>query len=122
MDVGIKAALGYNPRSTTEWKGERPSTRVGAIAILRENFIKSVKMQGLIQEGKKVIDEVEQITEVFIDILSGKYKMMVHVHKEDDVIVLIQLVREFGIKVVANHCADVYRTAVFAALKVLLFQ
>ena len=61
---------------------------MGAIAILRENFIKSVKMQGLIQEGKKVIDEVEQITEVFIDILSGKYKMMVHVHKEDDVIVL----------------------------------
>ncbi len=27
MDVGIKAALGYNPRSTMEWKGNRPSTR-----------------------------------------------------------------------------------------------
>lgn len=74
-------------------------------------------MQRLIQEEKKVIDEVEPITEAFIDILSGKYKMMVHVHKEDDVIVLIQLAREFGIKVVASHCADVYRTAVFAALK-----
>ena len=47
-------------------------------------------MQRLIQEEKKVIDEVEPITEAFIDILSGKYKMMVHVHKEDDVIVLIQ--------------------------------
>jgi len=44
-----------------------------------------------------VIDEVEPITEVFFDIFSGKYKMMVHVHKEDDVIVLIQLAREFGI-------------------------
>ncbi len=98
MDVGIKAALGYNPRSTTEWKGERPSTRMGAIAMLRENFIKARKMQRLIQEEKKVIDGVEPITEVFIDILSGKYKMMVHVHKEDDVIVLIQLVREFGIR------------------------
>ena len=74
-------------------------------------------MQRLIQEEKKVIDEVEPITEAFIDILSGKYKMMVHVHKEDDVIVFIQLAREFGIKVVASHCADVYRRAVFAALK-----
>ena len=40
-------------------------------------------MQRLIQEEKKVIDEVEPITKR-LDILSGKYKMMVHVHKEDD--------------------------------------
>jgi hypothetical protein len=45
MDVGIKAALGFNPRSTTEWKGERPPTRMGAITMLRENFIKARKMQ-----------------------------------------------------------------------------
>jgi imidazolonepropionase-like amidohydrolase len=117
MDVGIKAALGYNPRSTTKWKGDRPSTRMGAIALLRENFIKARKIQRLIHIEKKVIDEVEPITEVFIDILLGKYKMMVHVHKEDDIMVLIQLAKEFGIKVVANHCADVYRREVFEALK-----
>lgn len=117
MDVGIKAALGYNPRSTTEWKGDRPSTRMGAIAMLRENFIKARKMQRLIQIDRKVIDEVEPITEVFMDILSGKYKMMVHVHKEDDIMVLIQLANEFGIKAVANHCTDVYRKEVFEALK-----
>jgi imidazolonepropionase-like amidohydrolase len=117
MDVGIKAALGYNPRSTTKWKGDRPSTRMGAIALLRENFIKARKIQRLINIEKKVIDEVEPITEVFIDILLGKYKMMVHVHKEGDIMVLIQLAKEFGIKVVANHCADVYRREVFEALK-----
>ncbi len=33
--AGLKAAFGYNPRSTTSWKGQRPSTRMGAIAILR---------------------------------------------------------------------------------------
>jgi imidazolonepropionase-like amidohydrolase len=116
-DVGIKAALGYNPRSTTDWKGDRPSTRMGAVAMLRENFVKARKMERLIQTEKKVIDEVEPITEVFMDILSGKHKMMVHVHKEDDVMVLIQLANEFGINIVANHCADVYRKQVFAALK-----
>jgi len=96
MDVGIKAALGYNPRSTMEWKGNRPSTRMGAVAMLRENFIKARKMQALLQKEKKVIDEVEPITEVFMDILSGRFKMMFHVHKEDDIMVLIQLVKEFG--------------------------
>ena len=116
-DVGIKMALGYNPRSTTEWKGDRPSTRMGAIAMLRENLLKARKMQHLIQMEKKVTDEVDPLTEVFMDMLSNKYKMMVHLHKEDDAMVLIQLVNEFGIKAVANHCADVHREEVFAALK-----
>ena len=117
MDVGIKAALGYNPRSTVDWKGNRPSTRMGAIAILRENFIKARKMQKLLETEKKVIDEVEPLTELFMDILSNKFKMMVHVHKEDDIMVLIQLIKEFGIKVIANHCVDVHREEVFTALK-----
>ena len=117
MDVGIKAALGYNPRSTVDWKGNRPSTRMGAVAILRENFIKARKMQKLLETEKKVIDEVEPLTELFMDILSNRLKMMVHVHKEDDIMVLIQLIKEFGIKVIANHCVDVHREEVFTALK-----
>jgi imidazolonepropionase-like amidohydrolase len=52
-DVGIKMALGYNPRSTTEWKGDRPSTRMGAIAMLRENLLRARKMQRLLQMEKK---------------------------------------------------------------------
>jgi imidazolonepropionase-like amidohydrolase len=116
-DVGIKAALGYNPRSTTEWKGNRPSTRMGAVAMLRENFIKARKMQALLQKEKKVVDEVDPLTEVLMDVLSDRFKMMFHVHKEDDVMILIQLVREFGIKVIANHCCDVHREEVFSALK-----
>jgi imidazolonepropionase-like amidohydrolase len=116
MDLGIKAALGYNPRTTTDWKGDRPSTRIGSIAMLRDNFIKAKKMQGLLDTGKKII-EVEPLAEVFIDILSNKNKLMVHLHKEDDVMVLIQLAKEFGIKVVANHCMDVHRESVFTVLK-----
>jgi imidazolonepropionase-like amidohydrolase len=117
MDVGIKAALGYNPRSTVDWKGNRPSTRMGAVAILRENFIKARKMQKLLETEKKVIDEVEPLTELFMDILSNRFKMMVHVHKEDDIMVLIHLIKEFGIKVIANHCVDVHREEIFTALK-----
>jgi imidazolonepropionase-like amidohydrolase len=69
-DVGIKLALGYNPRSTGEWKGERPSTRMGAMAILRDNLIKAKKIQNLINREKKDIDEVDPVTEVFMDIIS----------------------------------------------------
>lgn len=117
MDVGIKAALGYNPRSTVDWKGDRPSTRMGAVAMLRENLIKAHKATKLLEMEKKVAAEMEPVTEVFIDILSNKFKMMVHLHKEDDAIVLIQLAKEFGVKAVANHCLDVHREEVFVALR-----
>jgi len=43
--------------------------------------------------------------------------MMFHVHKEVDIMILIQLVREFGIRAIANHCCDVHREEVFTALK-----
>ena len=33
--AGLKSAFGYNPMSTRSWEGKRPSTRMGAIAILR---------------------------------------------------------------------------------------
>jgi imidazolonepropionase-like amidohydrolase len=115
-DVGIKLALGYNPRSTKEWKGERPSTRMGAMAVLRDNLIKAKKIQNLINRNKKDIDEVDPITEVFIDMLSKKFKILAHLHKEDDAMLLVQLSREFGLDPIANHCMDIYRRDVFSFL------
>ena len=40
-------------------------------------------MERLLEIEMKVIEEVEPLTEVFMSILSGKYKMIFHVHKED---------------------------------------
>ena len=51
--VGIKAALGYNPRSTVEWNGDRPSTRMGAVAMLRENFNKARKCKSSFKQKRK---------------------------------------------------------------------
>ena len=39
--AGIKTALGFNPRRTTDWKGTRPYARMGAIGLLRKWLIKS---------------------------------------------------------------------------------
>jgi hypothetical protein len=40
-----------------------------AVTMLRENFIKANKMQKLLKLNKKVMDEVEPLTEVFMSIL-----------------------------------------------------
>lgn len=116
-DIGIKSALGYHPRSTTTWDGKRPSTRMGVVSLLRESLIKAKKAQNMIENGSKKRDEIDPVTEVLMDILNQKYKVMMHLHREDDVRILIQLVNEFGLKVVANHCLDVHRIEIFEALR-----
>ena len=113
QDIGIKAALGYNPRSTTEWKGKRPTTRMGTVALLRENLAKARKAANLIRLGKKTPDEIEPLEEVFMNILDGKYRLMVHLHKEDDAFVLMQLEDEFGFRAVLNHGIDIHHEDVF---------
>ncbi len=116
-NIGIKAALGYNPRSTTEWKGTRPSTRMGAIAMLREELIKAKKTKSLLKKRKKEPEEVEPLTQIFMDILDGKMPLMVHVHKEDDIIVLMNLVEEFGVRAIINHGCDVHSKELWEKVK-----
>ncbi len=115
--IGVKAALGYNPRSTTNWKGTRPSTRMGAVAMLREELMKAKKTKSLVKKKKKEPEEVEPLTEMFIDILDKKLPLMVHVHKEDDIVTLLNLVKEFGIKVVVNHGCDVHSRHIWEIIK-----
>ena len=52
-DVGIKMALGYNPRSTTEWKGDRPSTTNGSNRYATRKFVKGKKNATSIYRWKK---------------------------------------------------------------------
>ena len=116
-NIGIKAALGYNPRSTTSWKGTRPSTRMGAVAMLREELLKAKKTKALLKKKKKIKEEIEPLTEIFIDILDKKLPLMVHVHKEDDIITLMNLVDEFGIRAVINHGCDVHSAELWEKVK-----
>ncbi len=116
-DIGVKTALGYNPRSTKDWEGKRPSTRMGAIALLRERFIKARKLLSLIEAGKKVQDEVEPLDEVFMKILKGEDRLMTHLHREDDAYVLMSMIDEFGFKAIVNHGMDFYRPEVLKEMK-----
>lgn len=58
IDVRIKAALGFNPRSNVDWKADRPSIRMVAVAMLHGNLIKVVEEKKLLELNKKVSAEI----------------------------------------------------------------
>jgi len=145
-DYGFKMALGYNPRSTQEWKGERSNTRMGIYALLEKKFddllIKKEKAE--LSKEKKVIElnkkkkdkkltkkefesekriierelDLEFTSEenAILELLSGKKVAKVHVHKEDDVLYLIKLVKKYNLNVTADHTGDVFNKNIFDEL------
>lgn len=115
--VGVKAAFGYNPRSTTNWKGLRPSTRMGAIGILFNWLIKTKKTISLLEKGKKDPEEIDPVIEALIPVLKGEMPLRVHAHKEDDIAVLLMIKRKFNLKVTVEHAADVHSKETFEKLR-----
>ncbi len=118
--AGVKAALGYNPMSTTDWKGERPTTRMGAIRILRSKLDQvRLKMEQYRRARGSKKQEIQFTAEESIlrDILAGKQRLRVHVHKIDDIAALLRLVDEFHIRVTVEHTGDVHQREIFDELK-----
>jgi imidazolonepropionase-like amidohydrolase len=114
---GIKAAFGYNPMSTREWQGQRPFTRMGALAILRAR-LREVQNKMAKEEAKREEADVVYSAEeaVLKDILQGTERLRVHVHKADDIAALLRFVNEFGLDIVVEHTGDIHEAGVYEEL------
>ncbi len=115
--AGVKAALGYNPRSTTDWKGTRPYTRMGAIAILKKWLDKARDSLKLVESGKKSLEEIEPEVKYLFPIIKGEEVLRVHVHKADDVAGLLLLRKEFKLRATVEHLCDINNKFTFEKLK-----
>jgi len=118
--AGLKAAFGYNPMSTRRWKGQRPTTRMGAMAILRDRLTEVRRKNRQYRKargGKK--DEITFTAEdsVLQDLLATKVHLRAHVHKIDDIAALLRLVDDFKIRLTVEHAMDVHRAEIFQELK-----
>lgn len=118
--AGLKAAFGYNPMSTRSWKGKRPSTRMGAIAILRgrlEEVRRKVQKYNNLKGSKKEDITFSAEDTVLQDLLAGKFRLRAHVHKIDDIAALLRLVDDYKLKITVEHASDVHLPEIFQALK-----
>ncbi len=143
LDYGYKMALGWNPRSTGGWKGDRPNTRMGIYAMLEKRFDEvlakeakskvaferkelelarkkvskkeAAEEQSLLARERKLEFTPEELA--ILELLKGKKPVKVHVHKEDDVHYLIHLCKKYKIRASAEHCGDVFHREVFDSLR-----
>ncbi|MGA2765898.1 MAG: amidohydrolase family protein [Spirochaetia bacterium] len=121
---GIKAAFGYNPMSTREWKGTRPYTRMGSLSLLRSRLAQvrkkiqgAGKSAGRRSGGPKGHAELSAEDDVIREILEGRVGLRIHVHKIDDIASLLRLQEEFGVRVTVDHACDVNDGHIYSVLR-----
>jgi imidazolonepropionase-like amidohydrolase len=117
--AGVKAAFGYNPVSRNDWKGLRPNTRMGAVAILKKKLEEVIDKTGRRRQHPEGCPESVTCAEdrVLLDILDRKLCLRIHVHKVDDIATILRLVDSYRFEVTVEHAMGVGRPEIFAELK-----
>lgn len=109
--VGMKIALGENPKSAYNEKSQTPTTRMATAAIIRENFSKALEYANTLEKYNKNPDEEERPEydakcDALIPVLRGELPLHAHAHRADDIFTAIRIAKEFGLKLVLVHCTE----------------
>jgi imidazolonepropionase-like amidohydrolase len=98
--VGLKAALGENPKRSYGRDKKTPATRMASAAIIREALI-----QGL-EYLKKEAPERDLKMESLGRVLRGEVPLRVHAHRADDIMTALRIAAEFDIDLIIEHCTE----------------
>ena len=106
--VGIKFALGENPKMTYMNRDETPCTRMAIAAMIREALLKAQRYMADKEaaESESDLPELDPKSEALIPMLRGELKAHFHCHRADDIFTALRISREFGLDYVLIHCTD----------------
>lgn len=109
--VGIKFALGENPKNVYNEKGQAPVTRMGIAALIREQLEKARRYKRDLERAKTHdCDEPEFDVkcESLIKLLNREVKALFHCHRADDIYTAIRISKEFNLDLVLVHATEGY--------------
>ncbi len=109
--VGIKAALGENPKRVYGGKKKSPQTRMANAAMLRQTLIETINY------CEKKSPERNLKYEALRPVIEKEIPLRVHAHRADDIVTAVRIAEEFGIKIVIEHCTEGYKVADFLAAR-----
>ncbi|MDR0974954.1 MAG: amidohydrolase family protein [Ruminococcus sp.] len=118
--VGIKFALGENPKSVHGDKNSPPVTRMGIAALIREALTKAVRYRDDISKAETDNEELPEYdikSEALLPLLRGEIKAHFHCHKACDIVTAVRIAEEFNLKYTLIHCTEGYKIADFLSKK-----
>lgn len=112
--VGLKAALGENPKRNYGGQKKAPMTRMASAALLREALVRAGdymrKVAGA-EAGKGDLPDRDLKMESLARVLKGEIPLRVHAHRADDIMTALRIAREFNIRLMVEHCTEGHKVA-----------
>ena len=106
----LKIACGENPKRVYGARRQKPSTRMGNVALDRQTWIAARQYQKKRAEGKEQTRNLG--LETLADALEGKILVHNHCYRADEMAIVIDMAKEFGYKVTAfHHAVESYKIA-----------
>ena len=112
----IKFALGENPtRVHGRGRGVRPSTRMGIEQVYREAFTEArayADAQAQAEQSGAPLPPVDRRLETLAGILSGDVLVHCHSYRADEILMLMDVFRDFGIdRLTYQHANEAFKVA-----------
>ncbi len=108
--VGIKFALGENPKSTFSDKDSAPVTRMATAAIIREALFKAERYMRDKEAAEKSeedsLPEFDMKSEALIPLLKRELRAHFHCHRADDILTAVRIAEEFSLDYLLIHCTE----------------
>lgn len=109
--VGVKAALGENPKRVYGGEKKTPATRMASAALLRQTLVETINY--INKENKERNLKLESL----IPVIERALPLRVHAHRADDIATAVRIAREFDINIIIEHCTEGYKVAKILADK-----
>jgi imidazolonepropionase-like amidohydrolase len=118
-DLGVKSALGENPKQVYGDRKQAPSTRMGVAAVIRQALLDAAAYAAA-RDAAQARGDVHPRhlgNEVLARVLTGELQWDQHAHRHDDIATALRLAAEFGLRLVVNHGTEAHRLAPILAAR-----
>ncbi len=111
--IGIKFALGENPKRVYNDRSETPMTRMATVSIIREGLFKAKRYLEDVEKHNENPDdydlpEFDIKSEALMPLLKREIKAHFHCHRADDICTAIRISKEFNLDCVIIHGTEGY--------------
>ncbi|MGD1989314.1 MAG: amidohydrolase [Pseudomonadales bacterium] len=111
----LKMACGENPKRVYGRRRSAPSTRMGNVAGYRESWIKARAYQAKLDaaaESGEDLPERDLEMETLAGVLRGEILIHNHCYRADEMLIMLDIAREFDYKITAfHHATEAYKIA-----------
>lgn len=106
-NVAMKVAFGENPKRV--YQNSKIKTRMQTAAYLRETLLKTkeylVKKEAAGDDISKC-PALDMKLEAMIPVIQKKMPLKIHVHRADDILTALRIVKEFDLNCTLDHCTE----------------